>query len=268
MKSGSLIRKKYFLNNLQILSKFELQNKLESAIQIIKPNEILSDLNFFKDISQYFDSSNSEKAFLAYKFTLYCYILINNKEQKFFQKLFLKYTKIFIKTYHKYNSFIIIKIYINNIFNERNKKISMNELNKIINILIETYKNDSYNSILDINMNNFIKNESNIHFFFLLLDSFQFAFDKGQIKAIAKFIVINSNLIIKNIIKDKASKISYFKKLNNIIQTHIKDIPVIIINNNSKKKCSIYMSEFFQSILIIYNEIIKLFEIGLYSFYE
>ena len=268
MKGASLIKKKYCLNNLQILSRYELQSKLESILQSIKSNEILSDLNFFKDISQYFDSSNPEKAFLTYKFSLYCSILTSNKEQKFFQKLFLKYAKIFIKACHKYNSFIIIKIYINNIFADSSIRLSVNEFNKVINNLIEEYKNSPYNSILDININNFIKNESNIPYFFVLLDCFQFAFDKEQIQAISKYITENSNIIMKYIIKDKASKISFFKKLNNIIQCHIKDISEIIINNNSKKKCYIYMIEFFKSIITVYNEIIKFFQLGLYSFYE
>ena len=123
MKGASLIRKKYCLNNLQILSRYELQNKLESILQSIKSNEILSDLNFFKDISC-FDFSDPEKAFLSYKFTLYCYIITINKEPKFFHKLFLKYAKIFIKTCYKYYPFIIIKIYINNIFNEISRKLS------------------------------------------------------------------------------------------------------------------------------------------------
>ena len=159
MKGGPLIRRKYCLNNLQILSRYELQSKFESTLQSIKSNEILSDLNFFKDISQYFDSSNPEKAFLTYKFSLYCSILTSNKEQKFFQTLFLKYAKIFIKACHKYNSFIIIKIYINNIFADSSRRLSVNEFNKKINNLIEEYKNSTYNSILDININNFIKNE-------------------------------------------------------------------------------------------------------------
>ena len=268
MKSASIIRKKYLLNNLQILSKYELQDKFESTLQSIKPSEILSDLSFFKEISQYYDSSNPDKAFITYKFTLYCYFLINNQESKIFQKLFIKYSKLFIKTCHKYYTFVIIKIFINNIFNDLNKKLSVNEFNKIINNLIEEYKNNPYDSILDLNIDNFTKNESNISFFFILLDSFKFPFDKGQINAISKYIVNNSNLIIKKIIIDKSSKITYFKKINNIIQSHMNEIPIIITNNNSKKKSSIFMGEFFNSIIIIYNEIIKLFEMGLYDFYE
>ena len=267
MKITSIIRKKYLLNNLQILSKYELQNRLEPVLQAIKTNEILADLNFFKDLSEIYNSSNSEKAFLTYKFTLYCYLLIDKQEAKFFQKLFLKYSKIFLKACHKYYSFIILKIYINNIFNDIFKKITISEFNKMINNLLEEYKNNPYDSILDIDFENFIKNEANIQFFFILLDSFKFPFNKDQIKAISKYIKTNSNLIIKKIIIDKSSKISFFKKINNIIQSHIKDISIIITNNNSKKKCAIYLSEFLQSILDIYNEIIKLFEMGLYDFY-
>ena len=268
MKSSSIIRKKYLLNNLQILSKYELQDKFESALQSIKPNEILSDLSFFKEISQYYDCSNPEKAFITYKFTLYCYLLINNQETKVFQKLFIKYSKLFIKTCHKYYTFVIIKIYMDNIFKDLNEKLPVNEFNKIINNLIEEYKNNPFDSILDLNIDIFTKNDSNISFFFILLDSFKFPFDKEQINAISKYIVNNSNAIIKKIIIDKSSKISYFKKLNNIIQSHMKEIPIIITNNNSKKKSSIFMGEFFKSIIIIYNEIIKLFEMGLYDFYE
>ena len=97
MKSTSIIRKKYSFNNIQILSKYELTDKCVTVLQSIKPNEILNDLSFFKELSKYFDSSDSEKAFLTYKFALFCYILINNKESNFFQRLFLNYAKIFIK---------------------------------------------------------------------------------------------------------------------------------------------------------------------------
>ena len=145
MKYSSLIRKKYSVYNIQILSKYELQNKFESIQESIKSSDVLSDLSFFKEISQYFDSSNLEKVFITYKFTLFCYILTNFKEAKFFQNLILKYIKTFIKTCHKYYSFVIIKITINDIFNEINKKLSVNEFNKIINHLLEEYKNRPYN---------------------------------------------------------------------------------------------------------------------------
>ena len=267
MKYHSLIRKKYSVHNIQILSKYELQKKFESIQGSITSSDILSDLPFFKEISQYFDSSNIEKAFTSFKFTLYCYLLTNFQETEYFQNLFIKYIKIFIKTCHKYYSFVIIRININNIFNETNEYLSVNEFNKIINNLLEEYKKNPYKSIISMNIHNFIKNDINKSFFFLLVDSFKFAFDREQINAISKYIVDNSIYIIKKLIADKSSKISYFKKINNIIQFHIKEISNIITNNNSKKKCTLYMSEFFKSIINIYNEIIKLFEMGLYNFY-
>ena len=268
MKSSSLIRKKYSFNNIQILSKYELQNKFESVLKNISPKEIISDLSFFKEISIYFDSSSPEKAFIAYKFTLFCFYLANNKESNFFLKLFIKYSKIFIKTCHKYNSFIIIKIITNNVFiNDKTKKLSINEFNQIINSLLDEYKNDPYNSIMKLNFQNF-KSDMGKSLFFILLDCFKFAFNKDQIKAISKYLVAHSIVIIENILNDKTSKISYFKKLNNIVQSHIKEIQNIITNNNSKKKCIFYMSEFFISIIAIYDEIIRLFDMGLYDFYD
>ena len=125
MKSASLIRKKYGFNNIQILSVYELQIKYESVLALIKPKDILQDLSFFKDIFLYFDSSNTEKAFLSYKFTLYCFLLINYNQEKFFKELFLKYVKILIKSSHKYYIFIIIKICINKIFKSINKVLSV-----------------------------------------------------------------------------------------------------------------------------------------------
>ena len=267
MKSNSLIRKKYSFNNIQILSKYELQNKFDKVLLSIQPNEILSNLSFFNEISQYFDSSFPEKAFLTYKFTLFCSILIKNQEIKFFQKLFLKYSKIFIKSCHKYYSFAIIKIEINNIFKEIKKNISLNEYDNKINNLIEKYKSNTYDSIIELNINNFVKDENGVSFFFAFLDCLKFAFDKDQINGLANYLVTNSLSIIKKIIVDKSSKINYFKKLNNIIQFHIKEIGAIITNNNSKKKCTLYLTQFFISIITIYNEIIKLFELGIYDFY-
>lgn len=268
MKSSSLIRKKYSLNNIQILSKYELQNKFESVLKSINPKEIISDLPFFKEISIYFDSSSPEKAFITYKFTLFCFCLVNNKEPNFFLKLFIKYSKVFIKTCHKYNSFIIIKIIINNIFNDKTKKLSINEFNQVINDLLDKYRNDPYNSIMNLNFQNFTKSDLDKSLFFILLDSFKFSFNKDQIKAISKYIVSHSNIIIEHILNDKTSKISYFKKLNNIVQSHIKEVSTIITNNNSKKKCIFYMTEFFTSIIGIYDEIITLFDMGLYDFYD
>ena len=269
MKSSSLIRKKYSFNNIQILSKYELQNKFELVLKSITPKEIISDLSFFKEISIYFDSSSPEKAFIAYKFTLFCFYLANYKESNFFLKLFIKYTKIFIKTCHKYNAFVIIKIIINNIFmNDKTKKLSINEFNQIINSLIDDYKNDPYNSIMKLNFQNFTKSDIGKSLFFILLDCFKFAFNKDQIKAISKYLVAHSIVIIENILSDKNSKISYFKKLNNIVQSHIKEIQDIITNNNSKKKCIFYMGEFFISVIAIYDEIIRLFDMGLYDFYD
>ena len=203
MKSSSQIKKKFSLNNIQILSKYELQNKFISILKFIKPNDILSDLTFFEEISIYFDSSKPEKAFITYKFTLYCYNLINQQESNFFLKLFLKYSKIFIKTGNKYYFFIIIKIIINDIFDEKKKNLSINEFNLILNNLLEEYKNSPYNSIINMDINNFIKNDINKSFFFILLDSLKFPFDKDQIKAISKYVVSNSKLIIKNILINK-----------------------------------------------------------------
>ena len=156
MKCASLIRKKYSFNNIQILSKYELQNKFESVLTSIKPNEILQDLSFFKDIMIYFDSSNPDKAFLTYKFTLYCYLLTNNnKEEKFFYKIFSKYVKMFIKASHKYYVFIIIKICINDLFNNMKRYLSVDEFNKNIDKLIEDYKKSPYDNILNMNINKF-----------------------------------------------------------------------------------------------------------------
>ena len=268
MKCASLIRKKYSFNNIQILSKYELQSKYESVLSLIKPNDILQDLSFFKDIIIYFDSTNSDKAFLTYKFTLYCYLLLKGQEHKLFQKIFLKYSKIFIKACHKFYPFIIIKIAINDEFDSKNKNISVNEFNKLVNKMIEDYKENPYDNILEININNFFKNDLNKSFFLILIESFKYPFSKEQIKAISKYIVDNSEIIIEKILDSKESKISFFKKINNIIQFHIKEIPNIIINNTSKKKCLIYIEEFFISIITIYELIIKLFQQGFYDFYE
>ena len=268
MKSASIIKKKYSFNNIQILSKYELQSKYESILGLIKSNEILQDLSFFKDITIYFDSSNPDKVFLTYKFTLYCFLLINKNQEKFFQKIFLKYVKMFIKASHKYYVFIIIKIWINEIFNNLQKHISVNEFNKMINSLIEDYKANPYNNILDININNFSIDESNKSLFLLFLESFKFPFSKEQLKAISKYIIDNSEIIIINILESKESKISFFKKINNIIQYHIKEFPNIINNNNSKKKCISFIGEFFISIINIYNLIIQFFQQGYYNFYD
>ena len=267
LKNTSLIRKKYSFNNIQVLSKYELQNKIDKVLLSIKPNEILSDLSFFKEIAQYFNSSYPEKAFLIYKFTLFCSIIIKNKEIQFFEKLFIYYSNIFITSSHKYYSFVIIKIKINNIFKNINRLINVNEFNKRINNLIEEYKNNPYDSIMELDINNFIKDENGISFFFIFLKCLKIPFDKGQLNALADYIVTNSISIIKNIIIDKSKKESYFKKINNIIQFHIKEIGEIVINNNSKKKCTVFLNQFFISIISIYNEIIKLFQFGIYDFY-
>ena len=269
MKSASIIKKKYSFNNIQILSKYELQSKYETVLSSIKPNEIIQDLTFFKDITIFFDSSNPDKAFLTYKFTLYCFLLINKNQEEFFQKIFLKYVKLFIKASHKYYVFIIIKIWLNDIFNNLQKSISVNEFNKKINNLIEEYKTNPYNNILDININNFISDESNKSLFLLFLESFKFPFSKDQLKAISKYIIDNSEIIITKILDNKEAKISFFKKINNIIQYHIKEFPNIINNsNNSKKKCISFIGEFFISIINIYNMIIQFFQQGYYNFYD
>ena len=104
MKSGSQIRKKYGFNNIQILSQGELQIKYESVLSSIKPKDILHDLSFFKDITKYFDTSNSNKTFLSYKFTLYCFMLVNYNQEQFFKELFLKYIKIFILYFYCYKN--------------------------------------------------------------------------------------------------------------------------------------------------------------------
>ena len=268
MKCASIIRKKYSFNNIQILSKYELQNKYEAVLTSIKPNEILQDLSFFKDIIIYFDSANPDKAFLTYKFTLYCYLLVRNNQEKIFQKLFLKYAKIFIKASHKYYIFITIKIYINDVFNNIGNNISVNEFDKKINYMIEEYKKDPYNNILDININNFIKDDSNKSLFLLFIESFKFPFDKDQLKAISKYIIENSEIIITKILDKKESKESFFKKINNIIQYHIQLIPDLITNKNSKRRCIKFTEEFFISIINIYNLIIKYFKEGYYNFYQ
>ena len=67
----------------------------------------------------------------------------------------------------------------------------------------------------------------------------------------------NSDKIINEILTNEKSKISFFKKINNIIQLQIKEIPNIIINNNSKRKCISFYEDFFISIIEIYNEIIN-----------
>ena len=150
MKSASLIRKKYSFNNIQIMSKYELQNKYESVLNLIKPSEIIQDLSFFKDLTVYFDSS-PDKAFLSYKFTLYCYLLVNNnnnnKQEKFFNKIFAKYINIFVKACDKYYIFIIIKICINDYFKKINNKITVDEFYKIMDKLIEEYKIAPYDNI-------------------------------------------------------------------------------------------------------------------------
>ena len=269
MKCASIIRKKYSFNNIQILSKYELQSKYESVLTSIKPSEILQDLSFFKDIIVYFDSSNPDKAFLTYKFTLYCYLLLNdNKQEKFFYKIFAKYIKIFVKASHKYYVFIIIKICINDLFKNMNSKITVNEFDKMINKLIEEYKSKPYDNILEININNFIKDDLNKSLFLFFIESFKFPFSKDQIKALSKYIIDNSEIIITKILDSKESKISFFKKTNNIIQYHTKEIPNIITNNNSKKKCILYLEDFFISIINIYNLIIKYFKQGYFNFYE
>ena len=268
MKSASLIRKKYGFNNIQILSVYELQIKYESVLALIKPKDILQDLSFFKDIFLYFDSSNTEKAFLSYKFTLYCFLLINYNQEKFFKELFLKYVKILIKSSHKYYIFIVIKICINEIFKSLNKVLSVSEFNKLINNLIEDYKRNPYDNILDMNINNFIKDDLNKTFFLLFIDSFKFPFNKEQIKAFSKYISENSNKIVTKILDNEKSRISFFKKINSIIQVHIKEVPNIITNNNSKRKCKNYIEDFFLSIIDLYNEIIKLLKEGYYDFYD
>ena len=269
MKCASLIRKKYSFNNIQILSKYELQNKFESVLTSIKPNEILQDLSFFKDIMIYFDSSNPDKAFLTYKFTLYCYLLTNNnKEEKFFYKIFSKYVKMFIKASHKYYVFIIIKICTNDLFNNMKRNLSVDEFNKNIDKLIEDYKKSPYDNILNMNIKNFEKDDLNKSLFLSFIESFKFPFSKEQIKALSKYIISNSEIIISKILDGNESKISFFKKINSIIQYHIKDIPNIVTNNNSKKKCILYIEDFFISIINIYNLIIDYFKQGYYNFYE
>ena len=271
MKSGSQIRKKYGFNNIQILSQGELQIAYESVLSSIKPKDILHDLSFFKDITKYFDTSNSNKTFLSYKFTLYCFMLVNYNQEQFFKELFLKYIKIFIKSSDKsdkYYIFIIIKICINEIFKSLNKVLSVSEFNKLINNLIEDYKRNPYDNILDLNINNFIKDDLNKTFFLFFIDSFKFPFHKEQIKAFSKYIFDNSNIIVSKILDNQKSKISFFKKTNNIIQSHIKEINNIITNNNSKRKCKNYMEDFFITIIDLYNEIIKLLKEGYYDFYE
>ena len=237
MKSASKIRKKYVFNNIQILSYGELQIKYESILSSIKPKDILQDLSFFQDITKFFDTSNSNKTFLLYKFSLYCFLLINYNQENFFKELFLKYVKIFIKSSDKsdkYYIFIIIKICINEIFKGMNKIISVSEFNKAINNLIEDYKRNPYDNILDLNINNFIKDDLNKTFFLFFIDSFKFPFNKDQIKAFSKYIFDNSNYISTKILDNQKSKISFFKKTNNIIQSHIKEINNLITNNNSK----------------------------------
>jgi hypothetical protein len=57
------IKKKYALNTLQILSLYQLQDKLESVLQNINPIEISSDLPFFNEIYQLSERFGEEKAF-------------------------------------------------------------------------------------------------------------------------------------------------------------------------------------------------------------
>ena len=268
MKGASLIQKKYAINNILILSKYELQKKYESTLSSIKPKEILQDLSFFEGLTTYFSPANSDKAFLTYKFTLYCYLMVDYNQHNFFLEIFLKYVKLFIKASHKYYNFIIIKIHINEIFKNLNKKkLSVNELNKMINYMIEEYKTNPYDNILSININNFTKDNLHKTLFLLFIESFKFPFNKEQIKAFSKYIVDNSKTIITKILDNQKSKISFFKKINNIIQVHIKEVPNIITNNNSKRKCVTFIEEFFISIIDLYNEIIKLFIEGYYDFY-
>ena len=66
MKSASLIRNKYGFNNIQVMPIYELQNKFESVLNVIKPSEILQDLSFFNNLLVYFDSSYPEKAVHSY----------------------------------------------------------------------------------------------------------------------------------------------------------------------------------------------------------
>ena len=272
MKSASLIRNKYGFNNIQVMPIYELQNKFESVLNVIKPSEILQDLSFFNNLLVYFDSSYPEKAFHSYKFTLYCYLLVNNinnsNQEKFFNKIFVKYVKIFIKACDKYNVFIIIKICINDFFKQINNKITVNEFYRIMNKLVEEYKIAPYDNILKININNFLKNDLNKSLFLLFIESFKFPFSREQTKALSKYIIDNSEIIITKILDDEESKILFFKKINNIIQTHIKEMPYIITNNNSKRKCKSYLEEFFISIINIYNLIIKYFKQGYFNFYE
>ena len=268
MKSASFIRKKFSFNNIQILSKYELQSKYESVQAFIQPDDILQDLSFFIDLKKYFDTSNIEKSFLTYKFTLYCYLLVKETQEKFFKNLFLKYTKTFLNANHKYYSFIIIKIHINEIFDKESSRITVQEFNKMINYIVDEYKMNTYDCILETNINNFIKDEFNKSLFLLFIDGFKYPFNKEQINAISKYIVDNSEIIIKKILVSNESKKSFFKKANNIIQSNIKEIPNILNHNNSKRKSQSFIENFFISIIAIYNTIIIFFKDGYYSFYE
>ena len=58
--------------------------------------------------------------------------------------------------------------------------------------MIEDYKENPYDNILEININNFLKNDLNKSFFLILIESFKYPFSKEQIKAISKYIVDNS----------------------------------------------------------------------------
>ena len=229
------IKKKYALNTLQILSLYQLQDKLESVLQNINPIEISSDLPFFNEIYQLSERFGEEKAFIMYKFTLYCSILINDREEKFFHALFLNYTKYFLKMDNKYYPFVIIKIMINEIFRNINFVLTIKEFNKLIEEEIRNYKMNPMKSILEINMFNFSKNDTNKASFFIFLDCFKFFFHKEQIEALSKYIVINSDFIIKNMILENKTRVSFFKKLNNIIQIHIKNISKYYNENNSKR---------------------------------
>ena len=267
MKGASLIRKNYKFSNIQILSKYELQIKYESVLALIQPKEILEDISFFEDLLVYFDASNVDKAFLTYKFTLYCYLLVGNQDN-FFKGLFLKYVKIFIKACHKYYIFVIIKIHINSVFGKFKKKLSINEFNKVINSIIEEYKKNPYDNILKINIKNFVKDHFTKSLFQSFIESLKFPFDKDQIKAFSKYIIDNSYVIMNEILINEKSKISFFKKINNLIIYQIKEAPNIITNNNSKRKCISFYEDFFISIIDIYNEVINLLKKGYYNFYE
>jgi hypothetical protein len=199
MKGASLIRKNYKFSNIQILSKYELQIKYESVLALIQPKEILEDISFFEDLLVYFDASNVDKAFLTYKFTLYCYLLVGNQDN-FFKGLFLKYVKIFIKACHKYYIFVIIKIHINSVFGKFKKKLSINEFNKVINSIIEEYKKNPYDNILKINIKNFVKDHFTKSLFQSFIESLKFPFDKDQIKAFSKYIIDNSYVIMNEIL--------------------------------------------------------------------